>query len=159
LRQKKPFLLVEVIVSITLLLLAGFSFFEIEKLLTQEARRNYYQVEAERIHNFALSTVIEELDSKKLSIDTLKRKEPYLLKLDNPNWKVFCNFTLDPADTEENDPLQNNFYLKVTFTLEHKDLGNFCVRNEQNAKPFIFFVTQNKPAIPDAEDEDDIDEE
>lgn len=155
LHQKRPFLLVEVIVAIALLAIAGFSFFEVEKLLAKEAKKNYYQVEAERMYHIALSKLIVELEGKKIGLDTLKREEPFEVDIAQPKWKAICQID-EMRGLEENNPL--NYYLKVRISLEHSEFGEFPLVSKC-CKPFTFFLTKEIEKKPDSDDPDGGDED
>lgn len=116
-RTKRSFLLIEALVAITLLFIAGFSFFELQELITSKIRTRYLTIEKERIESLALGYLVENLYLKTFPWGTLEGEGEYHTSFqETPDWKVGYSFSFKEDKSEKPHTV---FLLDVAVSVEH----------------------------------------
>lgn len=133
-RFRRPFLLVEALVAITLLFMGGFLFFEIESAIIKKARMSTKKVQAEISYQLAVSQLVEDLHKKKFS-DEINREfiTDHLELTADKNWKVKYQFEkLKPIE-----PVDPAYIVNVKIvSLMHNEWGEFL--QEINPRGVVF---------------------
>lgn len=140
-RRKRGFLLIEALVAITLLFIAGFSFFELQQLITLKIRAQYLRIEKERVESLALGYLVENLYKKTFPWGILEQGgEQNATFKEAPNWQATYTFSFED---DTSDKPHTVFLLNVAISVNQLSQQDDLQTTTADKKIYTFCVTKN----------------
>ena len=140
--KRNAYVLVEVLIAVSLLLMSGFIFFEVEREIARQLKRGINNCETERAYFLAMTQFVEELYEKKIPWESLSTNGNYTMQLKNTkDWTATCSFSL-----QHDDKLNPHRVLgvRVAIALQHPQFAPTLDLETEKYPPIFFCISQEK---------------